>query len=399
MPTAHPALRRGLTPFPHERRSPTMRSTRPKALLIGLPMLLLGLVLAPSSAAAPERPAAPTDGGPVLVMGIDAEDGGVGGHGPVEVYAELVQRMFANVGNGASTILVLGGGKDPADDVTTFWNEIATITGRSVSFANGAADLATQPLTGFGLVVVSSSTDETSFGGLLDEESEALKARSLEVAGHVNGGGGLLSFSQTGQTTPYGFLGDLGSFARADIATGNDSDIDVTATGTAAGLTDDLDVCCWHDAYTEFPSFLVPLATFAGSTEVAAIGGASVVIPTGIELTTPSSLTVGGTCEIVATVVEDGQPQAGVDVAFVVIEGPHQGRGDTIATGADGTATFALLADAEGTDVVEASYLDSLDRVRTSTGRCTAVLAAAATPPAPVAPAAQPTQAAPAFTG
>ena len=64
----------------------------------------------------------------------------------------------------------------------------------------------------------------------------------------------------------------------APDSTGDDENVDVNANGTAAGLSDDLDVCCWHQQFTAWPAFLVPLATYNGSTEVAGLGGAAVVI-------------------------------------------------------------------------------------------------------------------------
>jgi hypothetical protein len=171
-------------------------------------------------------------------------------------------------------------------------------------------------------------------------------------------------------------------------------------------VTDELDVCCWHDAFASFPSFLQPLAFYAGSQEVAAIGGATVVIPTGVETAAPGTVTVGGTCQVVATVIEDGSPKPNVEVTFEVLEGPHAGRTAKVLTGADGTATFDLLADQAGVDVVEARYLDSLERRRADTSACTAVLAAAAAPgtpavvvAAPAPRAASPVKASPAFTG
>ena len=69
-------------------------------------------------------------GGPVVLMGIDAEDGGPGGHGPLAVYANVVSSILADVTNGGSGILVIGGGKDttpPVDDVTGFWDQVAPV--------------------------------------------------------------------------------------------------------------------------------------------------------------------------------------------------------------------------------------------------------------------------------
>lgn len=39
-------------------------------------------------------------------MGIDAEDGGPGGHGPITTYEDVVNSILSNVTNGGSGILV-----------------------------------------------------------------------------------------------------------------------------------------------------------------------------------------------------------------------------------------------------------------------------------------------------
>lgn len=368
--------------------------------------LAAGSVIALTFVAAPS-PAGADSGGPVAVMGIDAEDGGPGGHGPIETYITIVDNLFANVTNGHSTVLVLGGGKDPGDDVTTFYDAIfaATTPPHTVTYAHDA-DLATQSFSGFGLIIVPSSEEDTSSGGLTDDESEALKLRAPDIATHVNLGGGLISFSQNEQTSPYGFLGDVGSFARVDID-GDSEDIDVTAEGTAAGLTDDLDVCCWHDQYSQFPSFLSVLATYvdaASPPAVAAVGGAKVLIPTGIDLTPATqNVNAGGTCSVTATVTEDAKPVADKLVTFTVTAGPRAGTTGSGTTDSAGKATFSFAAPTAGVDTIGAKFTDSIQRVREATpATCTAtqVLGNVVTPtPAPAAPAPAPVRAAPTFTG
>jgi hypothetical protein len=352
-----------------------------------------------------QSPATADTGGPVAVMGIDAEDGGVGGHGPISVYDTIVSNLFANVTNGGSGILVLGGGKVPGDDVTEFYDQVEADTGKTVTYANGAA-LDTQTFDGFGLVIVVSSQDETSSGGLTDAESESLKMRAPDFAKHVNLGGGLISFSQSGQTSPYGFLGDVGTFQRVSID-GDDTNIDVTAAGATAGLTDDLDVCCWHDQYADFPAFLSVLATYANpeglTPGVAAVGGAKVLIPTGIDLTPPTQqVTLGGACAVTATVTEGGQPILGKNVDFSVSAGPRAGTTGAGVTDANGQVTFSYPAPTAGADTIGATYTDSIGRLREATPvTCTAVateVLGEVVTPAP-APAPQPVVAAPRFTG
>lgn len=215
-------------------------------------------------------------GGPVLLLGIDAEDGGPGGHGPIATYETMLTNVFTNVNNGGTGVLVLGA--DPNSDITDFWDTIATDTGRTVTYADGAAAIGSASFAGVGVVVISSSSDETPSGGIDDTENDALTGRSADIAAHVNAGGGLIVLNQNGLTSPFAFFGSLGSVTIDDIAVGQDDDIDVTPTGTAAGLSDALDVCCWHQQFLTWPGYLVPLATYVGSTEVSALGGASVII-------------------------------------------------------------------------------------------------------------------------
>ena len=230
------------------------------------------------------RSAAPADaqasGGPVILMGIDAEDGGVGVHGPISVYDDVVNSILGNVTNGGSGILVIGGGKS-TDDVTEFWDQIATDTGEAVTYVNGDTNIAAQSFAGFALLAVVSSFPETGDGGLTQAENDALAARVGDVASFVNDGGGLLGFSQTDFNNPYDYIGGLGSFV-VNLGLCYD-DITATAAGLAIGITDDLDISCWHDTYETFPAFLEVLATQNDSFEdffgeAAAIGGAEVVI-------------------------------------------------------------------------------------------------------------------------
>lgn len=260
--------------------------TVPRRLLV-FPLitfvLALGLLTARSSRAAV--------GGPVVVLGIDAEDNGAGPHGPISNYINLTNAILAKVLNGGTGILVVGGGKLPADpdDVTAFWNAIgAAIPTQPVTFVNDdttPGSIAAQSFAGFALIVVVSSFDETPYGGLTSDENTALVSRSADVAAFVDGGGGVLGFTQSGFANPYLYLGGIGGVV---ATTGLQyQDITPTAEGTQLGVTDALDVCCWHDEFTSFPSFLMPLATNALDNNVVALGGSRITFDT----TTTSSST------------------------------------------------------------------------------------------------------------
>jgi trimeric autotransporter adhesin len=247
-------------------------------------LLALGLLTAKSSTGQ-------VVGGPVAVLGIDAEDTGGGGHGPISTYVALVNGILGNVVNGETGILVIGGGKFPSDpdDVTAFWTAIGTaIPTHPVTFVNNetvATAIANQSFAGFALIAVASSATETPDGGLTPAENTALVGRADDIATFVDGGGGVLGFTQSGIASPYLYLGGIGGFV---ATTGlNYQNITVTAEGTEVGLSDALDVCCWHDELTSFPSFLMPLATNPATGNVVAVGGSRITFDT----TTSSSST------------------------------------------------------------------------------------------------------------
>ena len=224
-------------------------------------------------------------GGPVVLMGIDAEDGGPGAHGPITVYESVLTNgsntgILDNVTNGGSGILVIGGGKSAFDGPTTFWNQIATDLSVTVTFVNGATNITNQSFAGFAMIVVGSDVFNTPSGGLTSAENTALTGRASAIANFVNGGGGLLGFASSGfGTAAYGYLGFVGTFIVNFPA--QYADITPTTAGLNIGITNALDVCCWHDEYITFPSFLGILATNATTTtgNAAAIGGAQVEFP------------------------------------------------------------------------------------------------------------------------
>ncbi len=167
-------------------------------------------------------------------------------------------------------------GPSSGDNVTSFWNAVAADAGDNVTYVNGASAISSQSFSGFAMIAVVSDEGNTFDGGLTQAESDALAARKGAIKSFVNGGGGLLGFASSSLTNPYGYLGDVGSFSFNFPA--QYSDITATAAGSAVGITDDLDICCWHDEYTAFPSFLEVLATNPATGEAAAVGGADVVV-------------------------------------------------------------------------------------------------------------------------
>ena len=216
--------------------------------------------------------------GPVVLMGIDAEDGGPDAHGPITVYMDVVTDILNKSGSPGAGILVVGGGKNPSDHVTTFWKKIGADLPVGVSFVNGPAGIAALPaLSGFKMVAVASSVRETPSGGLTDAENNALTGKAAAIADFVNNThGGLLGLTQTRLSNPYGYLGGIGAFTFNFLA--SYSDISPLPPGTVIGITNALDVGCWHDEYITFPAFLKVLAINPTSGEASAVGGSQVVI-------------------------------------------------------------------------------------------------------------------------
>jgi hypothetical protein len=366
-----------------------------------LAALLAALLLPIIAFAAPGSisPAGAQAGGSIVIMGIDAEDGGPGGHGPIANYENIVTAVNDNVSNGQTGIAVMGG--QPGSSVTAFWDQISVDLGIPVTYFVGAAAIAGADFSQFAIIVASSSEFETG-GGLTNEENDALTLRAFDVVDSVNAGGGLIGFNAAGLTEPYGYMGDFGTFTSV---AGDYSVIAPTPEGEAIGVDLSLsDFCCWHDTYTEYPSFLGVLATNAeqGSpTEgnVAALGGFDIAIPTGCVLVPETAqLETGGTHTVTATATEEGAPAVGIPVVFEVLTGPNAGKTGNNTTDASGNASFTYTGDADGADEIAAAFTDSLGRVR----NCNIVTANWATPPpapAPVAPVARPVALTPAFTG
>lgn len=294
--------------------------------------------------------------GPVILMGIDAEDGGPGGHGPVSAYASVVGGgLDAHVDNGGAGMIVFGAGKDPQDDVTLWWNALSNQTGIPVTLVNSPADILNASLDGFAIVGVASSLFQSPNGGMTPAENSALATKSADIAAHINGGGGLFGLSQMGFTSPYEYLGSIGNFT-FDFPT-QFNQVTPTAEGQALGITNNvLDICCWHDEYLTFPGFLDVLVTNDATGNACAVGGSDVVIVDGI-LLTPffASNAVGGTHTVTATVADsNGNPVAGKVVNFSILSGPHGGVAGSDVTDADGEAEFTYSGASVGSDQIEA---------------------------------------------
>jgi hypothetical protein len=171
-----------------------------------------------------------------------------------------------------------------------FWSAVDTaLPAATMTFVNGAANITAQSFGGFAMIAVVSSEFEAPSGGLTVAENDALTGRADGIASFVNGGGAVFGLTQAEFSAPYLYLGGFGAIT-GDFAL-EYFDIEPTAEGLAIGVTDALDVCCWHDDFETYPAFLKVLATNVESGRAAALGGTQVVIgpPTEPTTTLPSA--------------------------------------------------------------------------------------------------------------
>lgn len=202
----------------------------------------------------------------VTLLGVAAEHGGIGGQGPISAYENIVSGMLA-ISSGAN-VLVIGGGKSSADDVTTFWRQVAIDLSLNVTFVHGASAIANTPFSGVSMLVVVSSQDGVPSGGLTQSENDALALRQDDIANFVKAGGAVLGFSQCGLVNSYAYL----TQAVGELPAPTDleySDITPTVEGAELGVSDALDGGSWKEEYT-FSAFEV-LATNAVTGNPAAV--------------------------------------------------------------------------------------------------------------------------------
>jgi hypothetical protein len=101
--------------------------------------------------------------------------------------------------------------------------------------------------------------------------------------------------------------------------------------------------------------------------------GAPYIVARGVQVIsdihlTPETATnpVGTSHTLTATVTEGGTPTSGKTVTFQVISGPHTGVTGTGVTNASGQATFSYTGTLTGTDVIQATFVDSSQHTQRS---------------------------------
>jgi len=211
--------------------------------------------------------------GPVVLMSLDAEDGGPDNyHGPSSAYGSLLATILDHT-TGGSGVLVVGAGKSPDDDVTQFWSRMMTWIDEEFYFVHGADGIAEVDFSDYAVVVVASNDVETPDGGLSLSEQIALEARASDITDFVNSGGGLWGLMQGGFPQPFSYLE-----SRNDVVvdTGHAFRyITPTSAGVHAGVNEVFEVCCWHDELLEYPEFMEVLAVRTKNDAAVAVGGMS----------------------------------------------------------------------------------------------------------------------------
>jgi hypothetical protein len=299
--------------------------------------------------------------GPVVLLGIDAEDFNIssGGHGGTDPYVQLIQVGLLNkLSNGWTKALVVGAGKDPNDDVTLFWTKVLDDVGVPYEFVNGKQNILRQGFRGHGIICIANALPQTPYGGLTNEENNALTLRAPEIASFVNGGGGVLGTAQAGLSNPYGYLGP--DFFQYNFPAQFQT-ITPTPAGLSLGITNVFDTCCWHDEYINFPSYFTVLATNDDTGNPCAIGGDQVVLVRRI-VGTPlfSQCFPGETHDFDAFVSKSTVPQPGVTVHFDIPMGPNAGTSGMGVTAANGQVSFSYTSNgAIGRDRIRLYFFEN----------------------------------------
>src|SRR5215213_1258997 len=244
--------------------------------------------------------------GPVILVGLDTEYGyrpDTVSHGTIATWANIIKTGLLNkVTNGKSDILVIGGGKNSSDEITTFWKQIGAhpAVARNVVFANGMTQIKYVPLNNFAMIAIANSYAGT--GKLTQGELLAISMRRDEVAAFVCSGGAV--FGSTGDLSPaYGYITGVGNITTANMIY---EDITATPAGTAVGINNtNLDNGPWHTTFTSFPPFLQVLATDAKTGKIAAIGGANVGTATAAYTLPKTQYCLG------EDIIADGSPSQG----------------------------------------------------------------------------------------
>ncbi len=179
--------------------------------------------------------------------------------------------------------------------------------------------------------------------------------------------------------SPVPVLAGFGTFTVRGVGCFNDAHI-VATHPALEGLTDSTLSnwsCSVHEAFNDWPLAFEVLAIAEGIdaffTAPDGSEGTPYILARGIDVISdidlaPETATnpIGTSHTLTATVMADEEPVVGTDVTFTVIDGPHAGTEGVAATNASGIATFSYTGTSEGTDTIEATFVDAVERTQRS---------------------------------
>lgn len=329
---------------------------------IGIGFVLAGLMMlfVSSPATQPSVAFATTQGGPIVLDGMDPVCHAVYNEATDQYIAKVLKSVYdqSSMPSNTDKIAILGvSSPTNAGGCGGDWSSLM-----STKFL---AQFSTAPVFEF----ISSTTDLNTFFSttitstpprmiwIPDDWSRSGAVNTVftnnaeSLADFVNSGGGLFSNVNT-----YGWLTAL-----LPSAVFNNGGCNGGPEATADGMTDfDLNnqivAACWHGYFTGDVGTLktlvdYPYPTMSDTRKAVSIGGGAVSLPSsftlGISPQTPEAgqdLTITALAQTLA-----GVPQAGVTVNVTVSAGPDAGQTFTAVTDASGVATIIVRTSATGT--------------------------------------------------
>lgn len=336
----------------------------------GIGMVAIGLMtmLLSSSAAQPSVAFATTQGGPMVLDGMDPVCHAVYNEATDQYIAKVLESVYdqSSMPGNTNKIAILG---------------VSSPVNAGGCGGNWSTLMSTKFLTQFSTApeyeFISSTTDLTTFFSttittnpprmiwIPDDWSRSGAINTIftnnaeKIADFVNSGGGLFSSVNT-----YGWLTALLPSAVFNNG-GCNGGPEATTDGTADfGLTNTIVAACWHGYFTGNVGTLktlvdYPYPSMSDTRKAVSIGGGAVSLPSSFTLgISPASPEAGQDLTITALAQTlAGVPQAGVTVTVTVSAGPDAGQTFTAVTDSSGTANIIVRTSATGTATYTATAI------------------------------------------
>ena len=332
----------------------------------GLAVIGLLLVFATSPASKKNIVFATTQGGPIVLDGMDPVCHAAMGENTDQYIAKVLKSVYdqSTIPGNNGKIAILGiADPNSAGGCGNNWNTLLSTkflaqfsTAPQVEFITTAAELTT-----FFDTTITSAPPRVLW--IPDDWSRSLEVSNVfvskaeNIADFVNSGGGLFS-----SVNNYGWLTAL--LPQAVFNNGGcNGGPEATSDGvTDFGLSNTIVEACWHGYFTGDVGTLktlvdYPYPTMSDTRKAVSIGGGEVSLPSsftlGISPSTPEAgqdLTITAVAQTLA-----GVPQPGVVVTVNVSSGPDSGQTFTATTDSTGTASITVRTNSVGTAVYTAT--------------------------------------------